>query len=342
MELEQPDLGSVEPEVLAYIEALEAELERLRGGGGEPARAPEPTEPPTPLNVLTLTRTGVGKRTPRHFYTRQRRGGMGVFDLELDEAEPALLLGVADEHEALLLFSNFGRVFRLQTSSLVETPVRGKGVLLSLPLQAHERVVAVLPADQNKGVVIASQRGWVRSVRASYLGKGLIQGMTFHDVKEGGYITAVCWTPGDGDLLMVTRAGLGIRFAERHVSQRGCLGIRVAQGDEVVGVTAVTEESGVFLAGHDGKGTIRLMNGFAANKAPGAGGKVVMKAEKVIGATAVHESDDIFIISQLGKLIRFQAGEIPAKEGVVQGVNCMALRNDEAVAFTVSTVGVGS
>ncbi|MCA9963743.1 MAG: hypothetical protein KC423_05860 [Anaerolineales bacterium] len=339
MELERPDLDNVEPDVLAYIEALEAALERLQGGGSSVAREPEPTEPPTPLNVLTLTRMGIGKRTPRHFYTRQRRGGMGVFDLEADEGDPPLMLGVADENEALLLFSNFGRAFRLHTNSVAETPVRAKGQLLSLPLQAHERIVAVLPADQDKAVAMVSQRGWVRSVRASYLGKGLIQGMTFHDVKEGGYLTAVCWTPGEGDLFIVTRSGLGIRFAERHVSQRGCLGIRVAQGDEVVGITAVTEESGVFLVGHDGKGTIRLMNGFAANKAPGAGGKVAMKADKLLGATAVHDSDDIFIISQLGKLIRFQAGEIPAKSGVVQGVNCMALRNDEAVAFMVSASG---
>ncbi|MCA9996013.1 MAG: hypothetical protein KDE56_09725, partial [Anaerolineales bacterium] len=309
MELERPDLDSVEPAVLAYIEALEAELARLHGGGDEVAREPEPTEPPTPLNVLALTQKGTGKRTPRHFYTRQRRGGMGVFDLEADEGDP-VLLGVADEHKAFLLFSNFGRAFRLNTNSVAETPVRARGLPLSLPLQAHERIVAVLPADQNKAVAMVSQRGWVRSVRASYLGKGLIQGMTFHDVKEGGYLTAVCWTPGDGDLFIATRSGLGIRFAERHVSQRGCLGIRVAQGDEVVGITAVTEESGVFLAGHDGKGTVRLMNGFGANKAPGAGGKVAMKADKLLGATAVNDNDDIFIISQLGKLIRFQAGEI--------------------------------
>jgi DNA gyrase subunit A len=338
MELERPNLENVEPAVLAYIQALEAELARLQEGD-DTTRAPEPTEPPTPLNVLTLTRMGVGKRTPRHFYTRQRRGGMGVFDLESDEGDPPLLLAVADESEAFLLFSNFGRAFRLATESLVETPVRARGQRLSLPLQAHERVVAVLPADQGKSVAMVSQRGWVRSVRASYLGKGLIQGMTFHDVKEGGYLTAVCWTPGDSDLLMATRSGLGIRFAEYHLSQRGCLGMRVAQGDEVVAVTAVTEESGVFLASHDGKGTIRLMSGFAANKAPGAGGKVALKTDKLIGATAVNDNDDIFIISQLGKLIRFQASEVPAKTGVVQGVNCMALRNDEAVALTVSANG---
>jgi len=105
-------------------------------------------------------------------------------------------------------------------------------------------------------------------------------------------------------------------------------------GDRVAAVTAVTEESGVFLLGHDGKGTIRQMSGFRANKAPGAGGKVVFKTDKLAGAVTVGPEDDLFIISKLGKIIRFKAGEVPPKEGVVQGVNCIALRSDEATAVT--------
>ena len=93
---------------------------------------------------------------------------------------------------------------------------------------------------------------------------------------------------------------------------------------------------GVFMVGDEGKGTTRLYAGFNANKAPGAGGKVLMKVERLVGVAAMREADDIFIISRLGKIIRFAAGEVPAKEGVVQGVNCMALRADECVALTVS------
>jgi DNA gyrase subunit A len=64
-----------------------------------------------------------------------------------------------------------------------------------------------------------------------------------------------------------------------------------------------------------------------------------MKVDQLIGVNAVRAQDDIFIISRLGKVIRFGAGEVPAKEGVVQGVNCMALRADECVAQAVSPGG---
>ena len=80
------------------------------------------------------------------------------------------------------------------------------------------------------------------------------------------------------------------------------------------------------------------MSGFGANKAPGAGGKTAMKADVIVGAVPVTEQSDVFAISRLGKIIRFRSREVPAKEGVVQGVNCMSLRADECVAMTTAIV----
>jgi DNA gyrase subunit A len=123
---------------------------------------------------------------------------------------------------------------------------------------------------------------------------------------------------------------------------RGCLGLRVEPGDVVAGVAATSSQGGVFLLSADGKGTIRQLSGFAPNKAPGAGGKVAMKADALVGCAAVHEQmgerTDVFALSRLGKLIRFGAAEVPAKEGVVQGVNCMNLRADECVALAAAVV----
>ena len=154
-----------------------------------------------------------------------------------------------------------------------------------------------------------------------------------------GQITAVTWTTGSDEILLATQQAQGIRFRETQVPARGgCLGLRVDPSDEVVAVASVTEGSGVFVVGHDGKGTIRLMSGFRMNKAPGAGGKTIFKADQLVGAVTVSDNDDIFILAQSGKMIRFQANEVPPKEGVVQGVNCMGLRNDEVTAVAVATL----
>jgi DNA gyrase subunit A len=124
-----------------------------------------------------------------------------------------------------------------------------------------------------------------------------------------------------------------IRFNERLVPVRGCLGMRVDPDDRVVAVAATPADGRVFLLGQDGKGTVRLLAGLTANKAPGSGGKTAMKADSLVGVAAVTEESDLFVLSRLGKLIRFRANEVPPKEGVVQGVHCMSLRADECVAL---------
>ncbi|MCZ7667931.1 MAG: hypothetical protein M5U34_12425 [Chloroflexi bacterium] len=173
----------------------------------------------------------------------------------------------------------------------------------------------MLPADEGQTIAIASQRGWLRTIPAARLNRNLIPGTSFFDVQQGGQVTTACWIYGDDDLFMATRQGKAIRFSAQQVHKSGSLGLRVDVGDQVVAITAVTNESGVFLISQDGKGTIRLMSGFRENKAPGAGGKVALKTERLAGALTTQATDDLFVISKLGKIIRFQAEEVPPKEG---------------------------
>lgn len=336
MSMERPDLSGLPAEIVAYIEALEAQL-------GEQAQSrPQPalSEPPTTCNVITLTAQGLGKRTARHFYGRQHRGGMGVFDLETAEDDPPTILLAADESEQILLFSDQGRAFRLAVAAIAQTEVRGSGqsIRSGLMLRPGEKIIAALPDSNKNYVALVSERGWVRRIRSSRLSqRGLVQGLTFHDPKDGGRLVAACWSKGDGNLLIATQQGLALRFPEHHVSdQHGCLGVRLEPGDSAAAITAVSEESNVFLLGNDGKGTLRPMSTFRANKAPGSGAKQALKTDRLVAALTVTEQDDLFIISRLAKMIRFPAGEVPAKEGVVQGVNCMTLRADEVLAATVT------
>lgn len=346
MSLERPDLTGIHAEVLAYIEALEEALAELQesGSAGRADSPLEPSEPPTTMNVISISAAGLAKRTPRHFYLRQRRGGMGVFDLDSNEDDPPAFLAIADESVGLILITNQGRALRAEVREIPQTDVRGRGQSLfgDFPLRSGETLAVVAVDQSGSYLILVSERGQVRRIGSQYLGKNLQPGTMLYNTNEGGAPVAACWTSGNDELLIVTRLGRGIRFAERQVPVRGCLGIRVDPDDAVVGAAATSEEGGVFLLTDDGKGTIRLMNGFAANKSPGAGGKVIMKTDLLLGAMAVStptgEQDDLFAISQLGKIIRFQAGEVPAKEGVVQGVNCMNLRNDACRAFTVCTV----
>lgn len=345
MSMPRPDLTGLPPEIVTYIEALENQLRdrNERQAPGRPAAA-LPDEPPTTRVIITISRKGFIKRTARHLFGRQRRGGMGVFDLDTAEEDAPAVLAHADASDTLILFTDDGRAFRLAVARLPESPVRARGQDLreSLPLRANERVVAALPEGGGKFALLMSRRGWVRRIPAAYLGKNLIPGTSFHDLKEGGPLVSACWSAGSGDVFLASREGKAIRFLETQVPARGCLGIRLDPADEAIAATPVAATDGVFLIGEDGQGTIRLMRGFAANKAPAAGGKVAMKTDNLVGAVRVSSGDELFVISRLGKLIRFAADEVPPKEGVVQGVACMALRADEVTAITVATSGEDS
>jgi DNA gyrase subunit A len=356
MPISRPDLTGLPLEVLSYIQSLEAELEALRGQTlarailGEPAPRPRaetvdaedepsgPSEPPTTRQLITFTAGGIAKRTARHLYDRQRRGGMGVFDLDAPESDPPAFLAVADVTQTLILVTTQGRAFPLAVGNLAESEVRGRGESIRkwVPLGAEEKIAMVAPDMGAGNLTVITRRGQVRRWRYNVFGRALQPGTLLYDIREGGPPAAYCWSAANADLFIVTAKGLGIRFAEAQVAVRGSLGIRVDPDDAVVGVASVTAEHGVFMLSSDGKGTVRQMAGFALNKAPGSGGKVALKADKVVGAAFAQPGDDIFAISSLGKIIRFAVDEVPAKEGVVQGVNCMALRNDTVVAMTAA------
>ncbi len=353
----RPDLSGADPAVVDYIETLEAELARLRSssrytaraasptdgeGFAEAALSSEPSEPPTTLNLITISAAGRAKRTPRHLYFRQRRGGMGIFDLDNLDGDPPAFLSIADAAQAIVLLTDQGRAFRIPVADLPESPVHARGQSLAgrLALLPNEQLAVVFPDTGGTYLTLVTRRGQVRRLRYHYFGPSLSPGTLMFDPKEGGAPAAACWSDGDAELFIATRKGEAIRFAERQVPVRGCLGLRVDPDDVVVAVAPVRPDSGVFLLGDDGKGTIRLMAGFALNKAPGSGGKVAFKTDRLAGAVASGAGQDLFIISQLGKIIRFPAEEVPAKEGVVQGVNCIALRADETAAVTSCTVPV--
>jgi DNA gyrase subunit A len=342
MSLTRPDLSGLPADVVAYIEALEAQLDAAGAavepsGRGEPVF--EPSEPPTTANVISISARGLAKRTPRHLYARQRRGGMGVFDIDTPETDPPAFLLIADESATLLLVTTHGRAFRIPVRELPESPVRARGqsLLAGLPMRPDEAIAFVIGDQGGTYLCLVSERGQVRRIGSQAV-RSLNPGTVLHDPKDGGRPAAACWSSGTDELIIVTGQGRAIRFAERLVPVRGCLGLRVEQNDPVVAVAAAPASEGVFLLANDGKGALRLFETFAANKAPGSGGKAIMKTDSLVAALAVTADHDLFLLSRLGKIIRFRAADVPPKEGAVQGVNCMTLRADLCVAAAACPV----
>jgi len=212
---------------------------------------------------------------------------------------------------------------------------RGESFVGRLSLSEDEHVACILP-DQVQGyIALLSQSGMARLLRHHVFGEYMKPGTALFYFHAFGPLASACWTSGNGDLFIAAQSGKAIRFSEKSLPPQGGPGIRLGVGDRAVAITSVDEESNVFLLAADGRGTIRSMSSFLANKAPGAGGKVAMATENLVAAAAALPGDDLVILSHQSKIIRFSADDIPIKDSVVQGVNCMALRGDVAVAALV-------
>jgi len=341
--MQRPDLSTLEPSIRQYIEYLENQLGNRRSTKQEAETDIEklsesfPAEPETTFGVLTISYRGLVKRTLRHLYHRQHRGGMGVYDLDIGAPDFPCLLGMSNENRSMLLFTNRARAFRFNFQNLETSPVRSKGIAAfeRLPLEENETIVAILPEQARGYIAFLSQSGKVRCLRHHLFGEHMRPGTPIYNFGEFGPLAAASWTSGDSDLFVISRAGMGIRFNEKAIAPQGELGMRLSAEDSAVGITSVDQESEVLILAADGKGTIRQMKGFAPNKSPGGSGKIAIKGNAVIGAAAVRPEDDIFIISRQSKIIRFKADEIPSTDGVVQGVNCMTLRLDDITTFLV-------
>lgn len=341
--IERPDLSQVDPAIRAYIQTLEAELDYYKGKEKplseiEPEAPQEAEEPPTTINLVVMTAQGLIKRTPRHHYQHQRRGGMGIFDLDAPKEDAPHILALADEKQTLLVFTNLARVFRLPISQISESPIRARGQSLAtrLGLQPDEHLVAALPDLARGAVTLASERGMVRTLRHHVFGEYMRPGTALFNPNQLGQLVTACLTPGDGDLLIATRRGKAIRFSEKLVPPQGGPGIRLEEGDDVVAIAAVYDDSLVFVVDDQGKGTIRQMASFNPNKSSGGGGKIIMNSDSLTAALTVQPDADLFMISQLSKLIRFKMNEVPVKDSNVQGVICMNLRADLVTAVTVT------
>lgn len=352
--IERPDLSHVDPAVRAYIDALEQENTELRSaatvrrspkshedsGIDEETALPPlvPSELPTTLQLIMLSAQGFARRAPRHLFQRQRRGGWGASEFDLAEGDCIAAMVVADANQAILLFTNRARAFRLPVSAIPLVEGRSGGGLISerMGLSNDEVFVAALPDLAKGGIAMVSERGMVRFLRHHVFGEYMKPGTAMFDPGKFGPLVSACRTMGDGDLFVATRQGRAIRFSEKLVPPQGGPGMRLEAGDIVVAISSADEESTVFLAEANGKGTIRAMSGFAANKSAGGGGKYAMKTDALVTAASFRAGDDIFMLSSQGKLIRYNGDEVPPKEGVVQGVNCMALRADTVAAALVT------
>ncbi len=294
--------------------------------------------------VVTITRSGYIKRTHVEAYRSQRRGGKGVTGMETKEEDIVEDLFVASTHSYLLFFTNLGKVHRLKVHEIPEggRQAKGKAMVNLLALREGEKVATCVPVrDFAAGghVLLATRRGEVKKTKLdayAHIRSGGIQAM---DLEEGDEVISARKTDGTREVMIATKLGMIIRFAEEEILSKsrgagGVRGIDVEDDDEVIAADVVQEGALILTVTERGFGKRTPLDEY---RLTGRGGKGIIDIKTagrnghVVGMLQVRAGDDVLVVTTKGKLIRIPADTVSSQGRNTMGVRIIDLDADDRV-----------
>ncbi|OPX41961.1 DNA gyrase subunit A [Ruminiclostridium hungatei] len=289
-------------------------------------------------SVITMTHFGYVKRLPADTYKSQRRGGKGIIGLSTREEDFVKNLFVTSTHNFIMFFTNKGRVYRLKAYEIPEAGRQAKGTAIVnlLQLDGDEKVTTVIPIQEYKEglyLVMATRNGLVKKtdlMEYDSIRKGGLAAVT---LRENDELIDVKLTDGAQDVMLSTVNGMAIRFNETdarpigRVSQ-GVKGIELDDGDYVIGMEVVTDNTTLLVVTENGFGKRTDLEEYKVQTRGGKGVltyRITEKTGKSIGMMLVSEEDDIILISSDGSIIRMKVNEISILGRATQGVTLMRM-----------------
>jgi DNA gyrase subunit A len=297
--------------------------------------------------VITITKSGYIKSLPLTTYRKQRRGGLGVTGMEMNDNDYIEHLFVCSTHDYLLFFTNRGKVYRSKVYELPEAARTAKGRSLNnfLPLREGERVQAVIDTrDFSEGgyLVFATRKGQIKKTEfAAYNTPIKADGIIAIKIRGDDELVAVRKTSGDDDVIMVSRSGQAARFHESQARPMGrdtggVRGMNVAQkGNHVLAMDVARDDTELLVVTENGYGKRTPIPDYPRKNRGTMGVKTITMTGKkgaLVGALVVREHQELVFISQNGMVQRTGVKGISSQGRPAQGVRLMNLRDDDAVS----------
>ena len=299
--------------------------------------------------VVTITRGGYAKRTKTDLYRAQRRGGKGVRGAQLRTDDIVDHFFVTTTHHWILFFTNKGRVYRAKAYELPDTArdARGQHVANLLAFQPDEHIAEVLALRDYSiapYLVLATRGGLVKKSRLTDFDSPRAGGIIAINLREDDEVIAARLVSADQDLLLVSKKAQAIRFHASDDALRpmgratsGVIGMRFANGDELLGMYVVREGADVLVATGGGYAKRTPVEQYPIKGRGGMGvltARIVDARGELVGALMVDLDDEVFAITSSGGVIRTSAAEVKQSGRQTMGVRLMNLAaGDSLVAI---------
>ncbi|MDH3888882.1 MAG: DNA gyrase subunit A, partial [Gammaproteobacteria bacterium] len=291
--------------------------------------------------VVTLSHAGYAKSQPLTDYRAQRRGGRGKSAADVKEEDFIDKLFIASTHDTILCFSSRGKVYWMKVYELPQASraSRGKPIVNLLPLEADERINAILPVrefTEDHYVFMATAMGTVKKTSLNGFSRQRANGIIGIDLREGDYLIDVAVTDGSKDIMLFSDAGKVIRFKETDVRAMGrtacgVRGIKLPADKRVISLI-IASDSPVLTATESGYGKRTMVEDYPVYGRGGQGVIAIQVTDRngpVVGAVPADDNDEVMLISGGGTLVRTRVNEISVMGRNTQGVRLIKLGKGE-------------
>ena len=296
--------------------------------------------------VVTITQKGFVKRVLESSYRTQRRKGIGVKGMGLNDGDFIRHLHVARNHDTLLFFTNEGRVYRKQVWEIPETNAenKGKNIFFLLNLNAEERVQAVLSIrefSKEQHLFFVTKNGFAKKSKLSDYGNIRKNGIIALNLDRDDRLVGVSLTNGKRNVTLITKKAQCITIQETDVKNvgrtaRGVRGIKLNKEDSVVSFAIHEEDADLLVATNNGYGKRTPLADLRVQNRYGKGvliAKLNDKNGEIVGSCVVREEETLMMMTKNGTLMKMHVHEISQIGRNTQGTRIINLRSGDALSL---------
>ncbi len=289
--------------------------------------------------VITVSHEGFVKRIPMHLYRRRVSSGKPLAGMERFENDYLERIFVARTQSWLLAFTENGHLHFLPVLDVPEggRASRGQSIYALTQADRSDAIVTMLAPDDltvERFVVFLTKNGLMKRTKLSDFANPRSGGVIAAGLKAGDRIMDVRLSDGEGEVMLITKAGRAIRFPESDLSvlgrtAQGVKGIDLKGDDSVVGMLLIRRDAWVLSVTEDGKGKRTEVSDFPLQKRGGLGTMAVPTGDAtvpgaargtvLVSALEVLEGDEVMVVMASGQVTRLRADEVRAQGRRTQG-----------------------
>jgi DNA gyrase subunit A len=294
--------------------------------------------------VIAMTLNGYIKRTTIDTFHVQNRGGKGVKGMATHSDDIVDQFITMSTHDYLLLFTNFGKVYRIKGYRVPQASRIAKGIpvvnLLNLDKDEKVKAMSAVSTDSNNAFfVFSTKEGLVKRVAVSEFESIRQSGKIAISLRDGDELIAVKQTTGDDEVIIAGANGKAVRFNENDVRPMGrnAAGVRGfnVDGSEVIGMTTDKEGEYILAVTQGGYGKKSSLEDYRLTNRGAKGVKTINITEKngpLVSMRAVTGKEELLIVTDEGIVIRISLKNVGTYGRNTQGVKLIQLGEGHSVS----------